>query len=162
MHKLMLAGLGLLTAMAVATPGNADPACGKWQTSFGSLAGEGEAWNANLCVEDSKQNLSFEVTCSGGSLNMRFMPELSEDIGQIDEVTVDYKVDGKSHLVKTQMEELDGALAADMPVNAPLIQKMKVGKQLVISFLGKKSPSYNVPLTGAKAAFTKLEQKCDH
>lgn len=161
MSRIKIAGLCLLAPFALATTSQAEEACGKWSTSFGTLAGEGEAWNASLCVEKTKHNLSFEVTCSSKSLNMRFMPELPDSIGEIGKVTVDYNIDGKSHLVKTQMEELDGALAADIPANAPLISEMKSGKKLVISFPKKKWPSYDVPLAGAKAAFTKLVQKCD-
>ena len=158
MSKTLAAAVLLLLTPSLAY---ADLQCGKWDTTFSTLSGEGEAWNASFCVENSKRNLSFEATCTSQSINMRFMPELSEDLGQIDKVTVDYNIDGKSHLVETQMEELDGALAADMEAKSAIIEEMKAGKKLVISFPGKDWPSYDISLKGAKTAFTKLIKKCD-
>ena len=44
-----LSGFLAGASLAVAAAQAADKSCGKWETSFGSLAGEGEALNTSFC-----------------------------------------------------------------------------------------------------------------
>ena len=115
-----LSGFFAGASLAVATAQAADNACGKWETSFGSLAGEGEALNTSFCSEPEGQEYSFEITCGGGSMNLRFMPQIEGSGLTFNKETVEYAIDGKSFAVATQYEELDGAFAADVDTTDPL------------------------------------------
>jgi hypothetical protein len=151
-----LAGSSL--AAAVAHAAGAD--CGKWETAFTSLAGEGEALNTSFCSAAGGQEYSFEITCSSGSLNLRFMPLFGGDGLTLDKVTVDYAIDGKSHAVETQFEELDGAFAADIATTDPLIAAMKAGRSAIVTLKDIKAPAYTVPLAGFTRAISKLIRNC--
>ena len=134
--------------------------CGKWQTQFSSLAGEGEALNTSYCSEASGQEFSFEITCGSGSLNIRFMPQIEGDGLTFNKVMVDYAIDGKSHTVETQYEELDGAFAANLDTTDPLIASMKAGRSAAVTLKDIKAPAYAVPLAGFKRAIAKLTRNC--
>ena len=86
----ILAGASLAVAVAQA----ADNSCGKWETSFGSLAGEGEALNTSFCSERAGQEYSFEITCASGSMNLRFMPQIEGGGETYNKETVEYAIDG--------------------------------------------------------------------
>ena len=149
--------LALPMILLTTTIAHAAEGCGKWETQFSSLAGEGEALNTSYCSEVSGVEYSFEITCNSGSLNVRFMPQIE---GEFDKVTVDYAVDGKSHPVETQFEELDGAFAADIAANAPLVKAMKAGHSAVVTLKDIKAPAYAVPLAGFNRAISKLIRNC--
>jgi hypothetical protein len=155
--------LGVLAVLSIAGMGKEAVAegCGKWKTEFSTLAGEGEALNTSYCSEKKGQEFSFEITCSSRSLNIRFMPLFESDGLSFDKVTLDYAVDGRSHAVKTQYEELDGAFAADVSVKDPLIEAMKAGDSGVVTLKDVKAPAYTVPLAGFKRAISKLVRKCN-
>jgi hypothetical protein len=159
MAKSVVALFVCLAASALAaSSARAETPCGVWETSVTALAGEGEALNAHFCSEKAGQlDYSFEITCNSGSLNIRFMPQIE---GEFDKVTLDYVIDGKSHLVQSQYEELDGAFAADVDVNAPLVKAMKTGSIATVTLKKTKVPAYTVPLTGSGRALEKLVRNC--
>ncbi len=156
----MLRGLLAGSILAAGTIHAAAEGCGKWQTAFSSLAGEGEALNTSFCSEARGQEYSFEITCGSGSLNVRFMPQFEGDGSNFDKLTLDYAIDGTSYAVKSQYEELDGAFAADLGIKDPLIAAMKAGQKGVVTLRGVKAPVYSVPLVGFKRAISKLIRKC--
>lgn len=159
LHRYFSAMTVLVVAVFAATAAHAE-GCGKWKTAFGSLSGEGEALNTSYCSEAAGQEYSFEITCSSGSLNVRFMPQVEGDGQTLDKVTVDYAVDGVSHPIETQFEELDGAFAANIDAKDPLIKAMKAGQSAVVTLKDVKAPAYDVPLAGFKKAISKLTRKC--
>jgi hypothetical protein len=156
----MLPGVFAVSIISASAHHAAAEGCGKWQTAFSSLSGEGEALNTSFCSEASGQEYSFEITCHSGSLNVRFMPQVGGDGQAFDKVTLDYKIDGISHAVETQFEELDGAFAADLNVGDPLVEAMKAGRSGVVMLKDVKAPAYTVPLAGFTRAISKLIQKC--
>lgn len=155
---LMLLSLIAVSSLA-ATTAHAE-GCGKWTTAFGSLSGEGEALNTSFCSEAAGQEYSFEITCSSKSLNVRFMPQVEGSGLTLDKVMVDYAIDGQSHVVETQFEELDGAFAADIATKDPLIKAMRAGKSAIVTLKDVKAPAYQVPLTGFKRAIGRLIREC--
>ncbi len=150
----------VLCLLALATLARAETPCGIWETSFGSLAGEGEALNAHYCSEKKDKEFSFEITCSTGTLNIRFMPQIEGSGLEYDKVTLDYTVDGKSHVVESQYEELDGAFAVDADVADPLVKAMKAGATAKVTLKKTKVPAYTVPLVGTGRALAKLVREC--
>ncbi len=160
MKNRFLTLLSLLAASSlVTTPAHA-AGCGKWTTAFGSLSGEGEALNTSYCNEAAGSEFSFEITCNSKSLNVRFMPQVEGDGLTFDKVMVDYAVDGQSHVVETQFEELDGAFAANIATKDPLVKAMRAGKSAVVTLKDIKAPAYQVPLAGFKRAIGKLIREC--
>lgn len=157
MTSRFLALLSLLAASSLATTAAHAEGCGKWKTAFGTLSGEGEALNTSYCSEASGQEYSFEITCSANLLNVRFMPQVE---GEFDKVKVDYAVDGQSHVVETQFEELDGAFAVNLATKDPLIKAMRGGQSAVVTLKDVKAPAYQVPLDGFKRAIGKLIREC--
>ena len=85
------------------------------------------------------------------------MPQIE---GEFDKVKVDYAVDGKSHVVKTQFEELDGAFAVNLATKDPLVKAMRAGQNAVVTLKDVKAPAYHVPLDGFKRAIGKLIHEC--
>jgi hypothetical protein len=162
MAKSVFAVLGFLAAssLAIAGANAAETACGKWETSFSSLAGEGEALNAHFCSEVKGKEFSFEITCTSGSLNIRFMPQIEGSGQEYDKVTLDYVIDGKSHVVQSQYEELDGAFAADVDAADPLVKAMKTARTATLTLKKTKAPAFTVPLAGAGRALGKLVRGC--
>ncbi len=152
--------LGILAVSSLATTTAHAEGCGKWETAFGTLAGEGEALNTSYCSEAAGQEYSFEITCNSKSLNVRFMPQVEGSGLTLDKVMLDYAVDGQSHVVETQFEELDGAFAADIATKDPLIKAMRAGKSAVVTLKDVKAPAYQVPLDGFKRAIGKLIREC--
>jgi hypothetical protein len=152
---MILAVSSLTTPVAHAAEG-----CGKWITQFSSLAGEGEALNTSFCSTVGGQEFSFEITCGSGSLNVRFMPQIGGDGLTFDKVMADYAVDGQSHIVKTQFEELDGAFAADIEIAAPLIRAMKAGRNAAVRLKDIEAPVFAVPLDGFTRAISELTRNC--
>jgi hypothetical protein len=147
----------LAASTLAAAPARANTPCGRWETTFSSLAGEGEALNAHYCGEEKDKEFSFEITCNSGSLNIRFMPQIE---GEFNKVTLDYVIDGKLHAIPSQFEELDGAFAADVDVNAPLVKAMKTGSTATVTLKKAKVPPYTVPLTGSGRALSTLIGEC--
>ena len=158
---IKLLGILAISSLVTATAHAADAGCGKWTTAFGSLSGEGEALNTSFCSEANGSEYSFEITCNSGSLNVRFMPQIEGDGQTFDKVMVDYAVDGQSHVVETQFEELDGAFAADIATKDPLIKAMRAGQIAVVTLKDVKAPAYQVPLDGFKRAIGKLIRECE-
>ena len=157
---IKLLGILAVSSLVTATAHAADARCGKWTTAFGSLSGEGEALNTSYCSEASGSEYSFEITCSSKSLNVRFMPQVEGDGQNFNKVMADYAVDGQSHVVETQFEELDGAFAADLATKDPLIKAMRAGQNAVVTLKDVKVPAYQVPLDGFKRAIGKLIREC--
>jgi hypothetical protein len=158
MSKSAIALLVILTTSSLAHA--ADTPCGKWETRFSSLAGEGEALNTYFCKKSSDLEYEFEITCNSGTLNIRFMPQVEGGGETFDKVTLDYVIDGKSHVVQSQYEELDGAFAADVDVTDPLVKAMKTGSTAIVTLKKTKVSAYAVPLTGSGRALTKLVRNC--
>jgi hypothetical protein len=158
MTKSIFAALCLLAASNLEA--HADTLCGRWETRFSSLAGEGEALNTQYCSEKKGREFSFEITCNAGTLNIRFMPQIEGSGQEYDKVTLDYVIDGKSHVVQSQYEELDGAFAADVEVNDPLVKAMKTGRTATVTLKNTKVPTYTVPLKGTGKALEKLVRAC--
>ena len=152
--------LSLLAVLSLAATTAHAEGCGKWETAFGSLSGEGEALNTSYCSEANGSEYSFEITCNSGSLNVRFMPQIEGDGLTFNKVMVDYAVDGTPHVVETQFEELDGAFAADIATKDPLVKAMRAGQIAVVTLKDVKAPTYQVPLTGFKRAIGKLIREC--
>ena len=157
---IKLLGILAISSLVTATAHAADAGCGKWTTAFGSLSGEGEALNTSFCSEANGSEYSFEITCNSGSLNVRFMPQIEGDGQTFDKVMVDYAVDGQSHVVETQFEELDGAFATDLETKDPLVKAMRAGQNAVVTLKDVKAPAYQVPLDGFKRAISKLIRNC--
>jgi hypothetical protein len=158
MTKSIFAALCLLAASNLEA--HADTLCGRWETRFSSLAGEGEALNTQYCSEKKGREFSFEITCNAGTLNIRFMPQIEGSGQEYDKVTLDYVIDGKSYPVKTQFEELDGAFAADVDATAPLVKAMISGRTATVTLKTIKAPAYIVPLKGTGRALEKLLREC--
>lgn len=158
--KRYLALLSLLAAAVLSSSVAHAASCGKWVTEFGTLAGEGEALNTSFCSEAAGQNYQFEITCSGQSLNVRFMPQFESDALSIDKVMVDYAIDGQSHMVETQFEELDGAFAANVASGDPLVKAMMAGKSASVTLKDIKAAPYQVSLKGFSKAINKLIRQC--
>lgn len=152
--------LSLLAVLSLAATTAHAEGCGKWETAFGSLSGEGEALNTSYCSEANGSEYSFEITCNSGSLNVRFMPQIEGDGLTFNKVMVDYAVDGTSHVVETQFEELDGAFAADIATKDPLVKAMRAGQIAVVTLKDVKAPTYQVPLDGFKRSIGKLIREC--
>lgn len=134
-----------------------DVPCGKWETSMGSFE-EGERLATSYCDAPKGETYSIIITCAGGSLNLRFQPQIE---GEYDKVPVDYAIDGKSFAMATQFEELDGAFAADVEAGSALVAAMKAGHEAVVTLKGIKAPAYKLPLAGFNKAITKLIRKCE-
>jgi hypothetical protein len=158
MSKSAIALLVILTTSNLAHA--AETPCGRWETSFSSLAGEGEALNAYFCKKSPELEFEFEITCNSGSLNIRFMPQIEGSGQEYDKVTLDYMIDGTSHIVQSQYEELDGAFAADVEVTDPLVKAMKTARTATVTLKKTKVPPFTVPLTGAGRALEKLVRGC--
>jgi hypothetical protein len=157
MSKSAVALLVILTTSSLAY---ADTPCGKWETRFSSLAGEGEALNTYFCQKSPDLDYEFEITCNAGSLNIRFMPQIEGRGQEYGKVTLDYVIEGKSHVVQSQYEELDGAFAADVEVTDPLVKAMKTGSTATVTLRKTKVPAFTVPLAGAGRALSKLVRNC--
>jgi hypothetical protein len=157
MSKSAVALLVILTTSSLA---HADTPCGRWETRFSSLAGEGEALNTYFCQKSPDLDYEFEITCNSGTLNIRFMPQIEGSGLEYDKVTLDYVIDGKSHVVESQYEELDGAFAADVDAADPLVKAMKTARTATVTLKKTKVPAFTVPLTGAGRALTKLIRGC--
>ena len=162
MQKSLFGLSGVLAgaSLAVAAAQAADNSCGKWETKFSSLAGEGEALNTSFCSEPAGQDYSFEITCGSGSMNLRFMPQIEGGGETYNKETVEYAIGGKSYAVATQYEELDGAFAADVDTTDPLVAAMKAGRTAVVTLKDIKAPAYTVPLAGFTRAISKLIRNC--
>jgi hypothetical protein len=158
MSKSAIALLVILTTSTLSQA--AETPCGRWETSFSSLAGEGEALNAYVCKKSPDLEFEFEITCNSGSLNIRFMPQIEGSGQEYDKVTLDYMIDGKSHIVESQYEELDGAFAADVDAADPLVKAMKTARTATVTLKNTKAPTYTVPLAGSGRALSKLVRKC--
>jgi hypothetical protein len=164
MHNANVAVLSLIACLGF-TQGAAHAAetpCGRWEASVTSFAGEGEGLNAHLCMEAPAQVLYFESTCDTGILSIRFMPgdfDPSEDFANR-KVKLDYIIDGKSHVVDTQFEELDSAFVADVKKTDPLVKALTTGKTLNLSMKQKKVFDYKATLKGSGTAFRKLLHDC--
>jgi hypothetical protein len=164
MRKGLLAVLKAVGAMyfASCSAQATEMPCGTWETSVTSFAGEGEGLNAHLCTEAPAQIMFFEITCYSGSLGIRFMPGNYDDKEDLStrKVKLDYNIDGKSHVVDTQFEELDGAIVADVDTTDPLVQALTTGNSLILTLHQTKAFVYDVPLKGSKRAFAKLLRNC--
>jgi hypothetical protein len=158
MSKSAIAFLVILTTTSLAHA--AETPCGRWETTFSSLAGEGEALNAHVCKKSPELEFEFEITCNSGSLNIRFMPQIEGSGQTYDKVTLDYMIDGKSHVVESQYEELDGAFAADVDAADPLVKAMKTARTATVTLKKTKVPAFTVPLTGSGPALSKLIRGC--
>ena len=158
MRKLLFALSGLLASAGVAAA--AESACGKWDTSIGPLE-EGDRLATSFCSAPKGEDYSVLITCIGGSMNLRFQPQIEGGGETYDKETVDYAIDGKSFAVATRYEELDGAFAADVDTSDPLVAAMKAGKTAVVTLKGIKAPAYKVPLKGFSKAITKLITNCE-
>lgn len=154
----LIAAFGFVphTAQAAETP------CGVWEASVTSFAGEGEGLNAHLCMEAPAQVMYFESTCDTENISLRFMPgdfDASEDFANCT-VKLDYIIDGKSHVVDTQFEELDSAFVADVKKSDPLVKALTTGKTLSLSLKQNKVFDYKATLKGSGTAFRKLLRNC--
>ena len=147
-----------------------------------ALAGECDRWTAgmqeeevgplmtaSICVQASASNPDFRhdlfIQCAGkGDLWMRYIPFAEGDYppggDQGYKTELQFSLDQKRFTEPARYEDMDGAMAMDTTVDAPLISAMMSQKQLILSDVNGKVPSTTFPLNGAREALEKLIANC--
>lgn len=147
-----------------------------------ALAGECDRWTAgmqedevgplmtaSICAPASSSNPDFRhelfIQCAGqGNLWMRYIPFVEEGYppggDQGYETKLEFSLDQQIFAEPARYEDMDGAMAMDTMVDAPLIGALMKQKQLVVSDAGDKVPSTTFTLDGAREALETLIRAC--
>jgi hypothetical protein len=152
----VLADPSTTAATGVASAGNA---CG-WSAQMEEDEG-GPVMVASSCESDTETGPAFRLMCgdgisiryNGNGLGMGDNPPASS--------TLVLTSDGKSLKADVLFEEMDGAFAAYVDMDSPVIAMLKSGSEVGVSFKGADLPPRIVSLKGSTAAIDKLIGDCE-
>lgn len=162
MRNVLTALLCLLGSSAMAGE------CDRWTASVQEEEG-GPLMTASICLQARSGSPEYRhelfVQCPGqGNLWIRYIPFVEEGYppGGDQEYRADlrFSLDGETFTEPARYEDMDGAMAVDTTVDAPLIRAMMSRKELVISDVKGKVPVTAFTLDGARDALAKLADSC--
>jgi hypothetical protein len=142
--------------------------CDRWTASMQEEE-VGPLMTANICVPASSSNPEFRhelfIQCAGeGNLWMRYIPFAEEGYppggDQGYETEIKFSLGRETFAEPARYEDMDGAMAMDTTIGAPLISAMMREKQLVVSDAKGKVPGITFPLNGAREALEELIKNC--
>ena len=142
--------------------------CDRWTASMQEEE-VGPLMTANICVPASSRNPELRhelfVQCAGeGNLWMRYIPFAEDGYppggDQGYETEIKFSLGQDMFTEPARYEDMDGAMAMDTTVDAPLISAMMRQKQLVVSDIKGKVPGITFTLNGAREALEELIKSC--
>lgn len=145
----------LATPVAM-TPARAAETCG-WSAQMEDDEG-GPVMVASSCESDTDSGPAFRLLC-GDQINIRY-DGFGMDANLPAPSTLVLTSDGKSLKAEVVYEEMDGALAAYVDMNSPIISMLKTGSEVGVTFKGVSLPPRMVSLKGSTIAIDKLISAC--
>ncbi len=135
-------------------------ACGRWYASVSTLSGGGTALNARTCSKAKRRKSVFEISCFIGKLNVRFIPKRPINFTPESKKSWIFMTRGARRRITMRYEAVDGAYAANIPFNHPLIKMMKRGYRLRVYDPKRKWPLYRASLKGSHKSIDEVEKFC--
>lgn len=162
MRFVLTALLSLLGTSALAGD------CDRWTASMQEEE-IGPVMTASICAPasagdpDSRHDLLIQ--CPGkGNLWIRYLPFIEKNYppGGDEEFKTEMKfsLGNETFVEPARYEAMDGAMAMEITVDAPMISAMMNQKQLVLSDASGKIPDLNFTLSGAREALETLIRSC--
>lgn len=156
-----LALLPLLAAggPALVPPAAAQEACTSWTAEMVEDEG-GPVLSAFACATD-RPDAYLSLSCFDNlylSYDLATGAERSPDPGE--ETDVAFSVGGRTETLKLTYQEMDGRHAADLPVDAPLVQLLLSGGSLHVADVAGRYPAHDFSLAGAPEALEQLIEGC--
>ena len=142
--------------------------CDRWTASMQEEE-VGPLMTANICLPANAGKPEFRhelfIQCAGeGNLWIRYVPFVEEGYppggDQGYETQIKFSLGQDIFAEPARYEDMDGAMAMDTTVDAPLIGAMMRGKQLALSVAKGKVPAITFTLNGAREALGKLVESC--
>jgi hypothetical protein len=142
--------------------------CDRWEAAIQEEE-VGPVMTASICAESTEGTPEtrhyFLIQCAGqGSLWMRYLPFAEHNYppggDQGFNTDIKFSLGPDAFTEPARYEDMDGAMAMDTTVDAPLLSAMKREKQLIISERNDKVPGVTVTLNGAREALDKLIKAC--
>lgn len=142
--------------------------CDRWEASMQEEE-VGPVMTASICAQTSEgtpetQHLLL-IECAGeGSLWMRYLPFAENNYppggDQEFKTEIKFSLGQEVFTEPARYEDMDGAMAMDTTVDAPLIGAMTRQKQLILADVSNKAPGATFTLNGAPDALEKLIKAC--
>ena len=142
--------------------------CDRWTASMQEEE-VGPLMTANICVAASSSNPDLRhelfIQCAGeGNLWIRYIPFAEDDYppggNQGYETEIKFSLGKEMFAEPARYEDMDGAMAMDTTIDAPLINAMMRENQLVLSDVKGKVPTTTFTLNGAREALEDLIKNC--
>lgn len=140
--------------------------CDRWTASIQEEE-VGPLMTASICTRADKPEFQHElfIQCAGeGNLWIRYIPFADEGYppggDQGFETRLEFSLGEEKFTEPARYEDMDGAMAMDTTVDAPLIAAMKNHNQLVLSDTRGKVPGTTFTLDGAREALETLAKSC--
>ena len=142
-------------ASAAGTPARAANTCG-WTAQMEEDEG-GPVMVASSCESDTESGPAFRLFCgniryNGNGLGMGDNPPASS--------TLELTSGGKTLTADVLFEEMDGAFAAYVELDSPIVSLLKTGSEVGVTLKGTDLPPRMVSLKGSTAAIDKLITAC--
>lgn len=142
--------------------------CDRWEAAMQEDEG-GPVMTASICAQSKEGTLEtrhyFFVQCAGeGGLWMRYLPFAEQNYppggDQGFKTDIKFSLGQNVFTEPARYEDMDGAMAMDTRVDAPLLSAMMREKQLIISEGYDKVPGVTFTLNGARQALDKVIKAC--
>jgi hypothetical protein len=148
--------------IAVPLPALAAEQCDHWTAAMQEDEG-GSVMTASICAPVRKDKAYLSLTCGEkGKLSIRFLPAPTDGFPPRDNYKgkLDFSMDQEMFDRPAVFEEMDGAMATDVEIGAPMIDVMQHQKEVIVAETSDKGPKATFSLKGSRAAFRKLIATC--
>lgn len=150
------------TLIAIPLPALAAEQCDHWTAGMQEDEG-GSVMTASICAPAGKDKAYLSLTCGEpGKLSIRFLPAPTKGFPPGDNFKgkLEFSLDLKMFDLPSVYEEMDGALATDTEIGAPMVDMLQHEKQVTVSETSDHGPDATFSLKGSRAAFQKLIADC--
>jgi len=138
------------------TPTRAADAC-RWSAEMEEDEG-GPVMVASSCASDPEIGPAFRLMC-GEWINIRY-DGLGMTANPPASTTLVLTSGGKSLKADVVFEEMDGAFAAYVELDSPVVAMLRTGSEVGVTFKGEDLPPRMVSLEGSSAALDTLISDC--
>ncbi len=136
--------------------------CDHWTAAMEEDEG-GKVMMAHICAPTGNAAHELFVQCGApGELSIRFIPvaPTSYPPSQNYQTKLEFSMDQEMFTRPAQYEDMDGAMALDIKIDAPFVGVLQTQKQVMVSDTHGKVPGATFTLKGSKAALAKVIAAC--
>jgi hypothetical protein len=139
--------------------------CDQWTASMEEDEG-GPRMMATICAGSGDREHALLVQCGAeGTLNLRFLPAPAISYPPMTvsggfQARLTFTIDQESFAQNSRLEEMDGAMAMDVPIKDPLIEAMMTHKTVVLTDADGKIGNITFTLNSARKALAKVIDAC--